>query len=865
MILFSLFLRVYSECSTKLFYSECDSLNKRDLVITSSPDCPNPEPQLFDSLDCDFSCPAGTYLSTSAPSQQSCTKCPKGTYSIGGGLQFGKPGLPWSNLPPYSINSCSSRENSIEYLNFACNHWLTEENLLSSSTSSLNNSYTAYLTFFLQIVKKGNFTIKYSKTTVMNNNTKTGVFKIKKNYQRILQDDQIEDKNWKKFSVELEPGLNEVRVEYNSEKVQGSWPKAYISSIQVTGTEYAQSECFPCEFGSGDTDCEICEFNEYYQDGICQQCPEGTYSYKGSKSLNDCLEKPECTGKDYKKVYSDCVNSSRTESYAWKTPLFCDNSKLTLPQSQPVPCTKCQLGYLEKTENFTTICETCPNFYYLNTSTRACSRCPAGTSANKIWIVDEWTELPGTFETYCLTKEGLPCPHSLGWELNTEYLSTGTRHQSGTELVLAIRTNIIENSGKIIVDTEIINELNGTLDVFLNKKKWKSWNMVGRSSERIELGKGTSLVEIVYAVSGGEGEEIRIYNVGIDGSDKGASLGCSQCDLGFYKSDDSDVCLPCPAGTTSNKKNTECVQCSYFQYSSKEGSLCTYCPEMTHSSSNREFCLATTYMSFGQRIYNIHILSGNEYKGGNHSCGLPALKNYTASCLQTFYGPSFSNDKEFFVSVLNPSRLDVPLSEFKKEVLPSYAYAVEKYKNSSSIEDLVCLQQKQIISLGTKIANISHSPEGIVIWYFDGDLCDDSQKYSSSLTLICDQDLKIASPILSSTSKCNYNFMLKSKFACPVCNQNETKLITGACKNGEQKYKKIEGKNCIISLHQEIEWVESCSDYTYIFHSVAFILISILIFLLLLFSIILTCCYYKYKRSQYKLIGASNNKIDSPQ
>lgn len=855
MLIFIQIVQVYSQCSTKSFYSRCDSLNKRDLIIISSSECSNPEPQIFESLDCDFSCPAKTYLSISS-SQQSCTQCPPGTFSIGGGFIYGKSGLPWSKAKSELINTCSIYENSIKYTNFACNNWRVEGDLLSSGSTSLNSSYTATLTFGLNTVKSGKFTVIYSKETLVSDKQKIGTLALIKNLKKVFEDDSTEEKNWKKISINLETGFNEVTIDFSSQSYKNDFPKAYIASVQVSGTEFAQQECFTCDVGnafSGNEDCEICDFNEYWQDGVCEQCPAGTYSFKGSQNKESCIRMQPCTMINYRKVYSDCIDSVRIESFEWITPLLCDKSNLTLPSSQTVPCEKCKLGYFNKNEGSKSHCQACNSGQFLNQSSSTCQSCPAGKYSNKSLKITDWSDLPESFDTYCLTKTAFPCSHSSGWVPSSQYISTGLNHFEYSELFLSIPINIQANSGLLIVDLELIQKFNGSLVLLINNQKSKVWNLNERSLHLINLEKGFNLVQFVYWALESENDEVRIYSLEVVGSEKGAGLTCDQCEEGYYKGEYQINCSACEAGTSSNEENTGCLPCSYFEYSPRNGSPCFLCPLGTKSSENRKFCIGSKYIAVGSRDYYIEALTGTRNLGGNNSNELCNLPNSTFNCKQTFYGPINDDNADYFVSFLNPSLFELHSSDIIREQLPSYAYAIITKEVTGEDSKQLCLQNKEIISLGTKVENISSVPEGIEARYSEGDLCENSQRFTSSLTLICDQEVGLTFPYLASKSQCAFNFILKTRYACSKCQKNEYKILKGSCQNGLRKFQKIEGKGCILFPNQKTEWEESCSDYENLFNSWLFILLILFFTFIFLATIGVTYFLCKYKRGYKRL------------
>ena len=82
----------FSDCIKNHYFTECSSQLTHDAIITGSKDCEGDYPQIYKSLDCTYSCPAG-YILDIFNGQHSCSKCPSGTFNIGGGYIYGGSGL----------------------------------------------------------------------------------------------------------------------------------------------------------------------------------------------------------------------------------------------------------------------------------------------------------------------------------------------------------------------------------------------------------------------------------------------------------------------------------------------------------------------------------------------------------------------------------------------------------------------------------------------------------------------------------------------------------------------------------------------------------------------------------------------------
>jgi hypothetical protein len=772
---------------------------------------------------------------------------------VGGGYFYGREGVQWSEAINYVINDCWARENLTDYHNYDCSPWQIEEGVLASNRTSGNKTYTASLTFSMKLVKPGNFSLKYRKDTVRLNGRRVGTFMIAKNNERILEDNEIDQSNWKTFVVSLEVGTHEVSVDYLTQRIDDiPYPKAYIAHVQVVGTKFSDSECYKCPYGGnnyGSTTCGTCDFNEYLKDDVCTKCPNNTYSYKGAASLEACLPKYPCSENDYKPIYSSCQNGKREKSYVYRDPIFCDVANAPpLPESSQVDCEPCKPGYLTQNFSGSISCQACPPGSFLESGMDQCNNCSAGRYARRQMNITDWSDIPEKFSTYCLKYDGSLCLHSSGWIPATSYLTTGLNKHRDSEIFLNRYVKIEGNFGFVKVDYRFVTDANGFLDVYVDREFYETWNSSNRSPSYIYLNKGSHYVQLVYWNILGKQEELRIYSIKIHGSDEGAAARCIECEDGSISEEGQSVCTPCPAGTSSNLEKNKCVECSVNFYSNLQGSKCIRCPTGTQSNKERTNCIGISYVYFNSSSYFIENITGtgiNEgvYVGG--ICNMPSAKLY---CHQTFYGPLPGYKKDFYISVLNPSHLELPYGEYVSSNSTSFAFFVTE---SQDVDQ--CVVKKRIHSLGKVVSQVKTIKNGFSVKYSLGDECVDTINYNAQIDFLCDKSTGIGWPAFESEDECQYKFKWVTKYGCPICMYHQMKAVKSQCVDGVRTVKKVETESCILPYDETIEWNEECSVLDEIIYEWPMIVGFSLLGLLIVLVVISVLVYCKYKRGYDRL------------
>ena len=839
-------------------------MQKRDVIITGSSDCGSSYPQFYKDLDCTFTCPAGSYLDL-IEGKESCSLCPAGSFSIGGGLIYGESGISWYPGLDSMINECWVKDLYLDYKNYNCTAWEVSDQVLVSGRATSNSTYTSVLRLGSALVKPGLLKITYRKDSFKVNGVRVGVFTVMINLQKVYSDDTIEQALWKTVELPLESGNQQIFIEYRTAKsgaVQTAY--AYISSIQVTGTAYADTFCYPCAYGAsqpGSTSCASCDFNQYWDGGKCSDCTNSTFSYKGSIGADSCFPRLPCDSTDYKHVFSPCTNNVREQAWQWKNPIFCDYLNYTLPTTvTQADCEVCQPGYLSTEVNGASVCVACADGMYLDLMNGICKECIEGTFAWRTYNMSDWTDLPEQFTTYCLTSTGSMCMDSAGWIPSTSYISAGKQITAHSEVFLVRKFNIEANNGVLKFNYQFLNYAGGDLEIYVNGELWGNLNSTANDTVSIQLSTGNNTLQWVYWPANRTSEEVRIYDIKIHGSDEGGSTTCLKCPVGSISTKGQTRCTTCNPGGTSNLNSTQCMQCPSDYYSAKPGK-CMKCPPGTIHNKNHTACVGTEYAYFnGVTMFLSNItgrgaIEGQYYKG---ICEMPSSKLY---CYQTFYGPLASSNKEFYISVLNPAEIALPGASFLYNQSSAYAFAVAKRSTLSKVrEDTTtgCNDQEVVISLGSTVSAVNIVNGNLKIEYANGDVCDNAgNTYGMSLNIYCEKSAGIGWPAYYSENGCSFNFVWNSKFGCPVCLFEEMPEVVSQCYDGKRKYTKVEGDYCIVPFGNDLSWVEDCremEDYIYSWPMmVGFSLLTGLIIL----GIISGGCYCKYHRGYRRLTEAS--------
>lgn len=843
-------------CSYTDYRSSCEDSDKYTLTRVPLPDCIESEVLRFKSLDCKFSCDPGYYEHIDKDIQ-TCAPCPAGTFSVSG-VQYGGGGIPWTAGLNSMMNDCWVLANEY-YIHDSLCGWEVFGSLIRTQKAPFNQSFIATLLIPVKIVKSGVFSLSYKKNTVRLDGKTFGIFSIFINNEQVLLDNEVDHATWKYFEYYLETGMNEVIIEYyimNNEDIMDF--RAEISVLSISGSEYSSKDCYICPAGGyeeGRSTCEGCGPNEYWSDIVCKKCPDDYYSLPGSVGISECKMRKKCLENDFFYVNSGCKNGYFNSTAHWKEPIFCDykNSQLLIDKIN-LPCENCEDGYTKTVnENGETYCIPCGFGKYSNYSTQGqCLDCAGGTSPVRSFIINSWDVLPEGFSTYCVHLDNTTCKHSLGWITNNSRIHTDADLITNTTLILSRNFNILSNSGKLTVDYSMQGKDSNVLEVYINSEVVKILDPTMKKCE-IYLSKGINQVKFVYNVVDVYAE-ISIFGINIEGGDEGAASQCAECEDGYFSVNGQEFCSACPAGQSSNLTKTGCESCPIYYFSAKPGQSCQKCITNTINNYEKTNCIGADFLRIDGKNYFLGNITGVLNRG---ICKMPTAKFY---CFQSFYGPLPGFQSDFFISILNPSTLNLPNSEYSVSNSSGFAFMVNKKNSNMNKADIseTCISQNQITNIGALATSILSNANGFSIHYTDGDQCTESLKYSTNVSIICDIATGIGWPSFIDIQNCSFDFVWRSKYGCPICKFEDMKTTQSECVDGVRVYKKVTGQNCILPFDEEIEWEETCSEVADAISTWQVILGFCLVGLLVVFGLISCLIYLKYKKSYDRLKEVSD-------
>lgn len=190
--------------------------------------------------------------------QWECAKCPRNTYSNGGGFsingQFGE----WTE----AIKEGNTLQE-MAWMKRACYkyswyQWITADcepctaspagDALECGNSTAKNTSVAFeLSLKLYFVKKGKIEFFYKKdSTQEKDGFISGFFSFYVDDTSVIEDSKLnEDQNeWKYFSYDVFPGLREASFIYQKYSTDANeHMKLQIKELRVTGLNYADLEC----------------------------------------------------------------------------------------------------------------------------------------------------------------------------------------------------------------------------------------------------------------------------------------------------------------------------------------------------------------------------------------------------------------------------------------------------------------------------------------------------------------------------------------------------------------------------------------------------------------------------------------------
>ncbi|CDW77764.1 UNKNOWN [Stylonychia lemnae] len=646
----------------------------------------------IEDIPCQYECNSGEYLFVDTQTRDySCKKCPKNTYSNGGGYSIDGYFGEWETaLNPDSEMSrkTSLSRNCYQYYWFS---WFQKDCEPCSTTpggasftcgeASVMETSVAFETILkVYFVKKGKIEFQYTKdSTKESDGWISGLFQFFIDDIAVLEDQSLNDdpSEWKSFSYEVYPGMKELTFmyqKYNSD--QNKDMRLELKSLRITGTEYSDLECRQCSFGyslEGSDRCSLCP-SDYYLNPLnseCMQCPDGTHSQEGSiaKQAQDvCKVKRDCSEDEIPKTYTQQCYQQAIGSFIKYYRYNEDSAPMeTCSVKQDVdfikkfevPCLNCINGqFLDHMQDDEYMCRECPENSFSNKESKyQCKQCNAGKYIQSGISITRFEQFPSEhgFSTFCLSGISMSftyyqlltidkaadnyCSESDGFmAVYSQGLVAGRREIPGSTLYLVSNLTISEDNQmneatyRINFGTVNFEYEKDSVSLYLDNKLQMVQMKTGQFGFAIALTEGKHQFKVYYIKQSKESYVV-INSIEIVGSHstKKTNLACIDCPIGYYQNEvGKHECLPCQMGFQSNDDKTGCQVCPDGFYTPSAGSPCLKCPINTYPSADHKNCIVENHIalkSSNGHSYLYHFSFFDTYLNENSSTAHNSL-NY---------------------------------------------------------------------------------------------------------------------------------------------------------------------------------------------------------------------------------------------
>uniref|UniRef100_A0A5S6R399 MRH domain-containing protein n=1 Tax=Trichuris muris TaxID=70415 RepID=A0A5S6R399_TRIMR len=837
-------LRECKEGDFHFEYTECDKHGGRWRVsVPRTDECQggHPPPPVR-GRDCSFSCRPGTFLDLSS---QECKPCPPGTYSLGGGIRYddfptGKH-LPQGFRVVNEFISLASLQAGIPAGDVEENTEQTMDNCESSGWQIRGNAITyipsrclSTLMYSVKLVRPGFVKYKYLYPD-------GGIF-----FAFQVQNDQcinVNDGNlgkhtfpqpttetsWKEEKVVLASG--QLLLSWKAMVLHGQHRPIKIKGIEIRGIAYAQ-ECSPCAngtFSQGNSGyCQPCPPNTYsgMEAGKCVPCDNRT-QFSGARA-SKCEPRPPCTVSDYYSLRGPCNwNKKSIIQYRWSEPKICRDdvpgSVLLPPPRQDADCPPCNPG----TYMVDGRCHICPVGHY-SSGIGECQLCPVNTAPERGYTFIWWNELPDKIGSSCQTMDQGNCDVHEGWLPLGDRISTSRSRRSDLYLTLSLQVlgykstsppSTVSSTGPVgtvsfVFDTTCAGDC-GFYFIEVSTSTGRptilsEWNgTLPKQSMKYPVMKPNGTVyQWVFIKSQTNGDvsidQASIYAINVTNTVDGGAAGCIPCPVNMK----THECIPCPSGHYIQNITGACVPCpkgTFLKGLSNEGiKACAECGLNTHSVDGTE-CTVQCLLKINSSTFDLRPLKG---------------------LFQAKGVEIFSREGSSYFHMFNISVCDAPkavcndtMQEHNKQETPIVSSAICKVTSLPTVNETLFVNP---LGLGDRLLAVSDNatfngirlPKGAMeTWQFPqiyflyqslaiSRACGGG--YHTIVVFRCDPTTKVARATLPTACPdgtcdgCLYQVVITSRYACPICSQQDYKEIVGECTGGTQKIHRIPARHCIL-------------------------------------------------------------------
>eukprot|EP01135_Chromosphaera_perkinsii_P012061 Nk52_evm24s2578 gene=Nk52_evmTU24s2578 len=839
-------------------YTECDSEDKRWAVYywkegkTCSGGVSLPEPKK--NLDCNLECAPGYFL---PQGQELCSPCKAGEYSLGGGQSWST----WKAWPKEVLTDSARLEYSAK-----CEGWSLKDSYIESG--DLSSDCYSYIKLSVYLKKPGHvkftYMVPYSKDYheerfgMAIRNTDCVSSSETSDEGDVIKEFPSTNGTWITHKEKLKSGNNHIYLFSSNFNDWQSLSPCKIRYLEIQGTAF-HDNCFECEPGyysaAKAEQCSACPRNHFSARGAskCLKCRDDEYAPVGS---GECILKKECGTSDYGFKFDKCNSDNMwTKTYTWKTPQICLEKSIHLPDPVVEDCPPCSPGYHRVGGD----CIRCGPDEYSNPDTKgACKKCEEGSTAIPGLYYHYWRTWPETSYYACyIDNDESDCASDDGWELHGTFMSSGTNHGSGVTLVYAFSFEALSKT-EFRLNSTVVCKGDCTFYAYDSSMFGSSSNLLFSRNgpqpytlDKLSLPPGYHEITLVFVKRPSTESEIdhsldrvEVSYMEVDYTAVGGADKCTPCP------DGEKTCRPCPGGTEWSSVEETCRSCQAGDFKSDRSSLsmCAKCPGGTKSEMGATSCVSTCVYSPSPNVtYDLNPLTSLVTVPGKKE-NLSPYTYYINVC-----------DKSNLTSVCHT----VGNKEEDKKGLTTYMCRANKVKSTFSGQTKVT----KVESIGSSLSSISSlfsssdpakarllSPRDLILKYStetDDPSCDGV--VLSKLVLQCDPLAVDTEPVVAKESACEFEFVWKTKYGCPLCTDADLKKVVSKCENKQKSVYyiwKSEENLCRDGVTPETQivpcsWTDiTVTDIKYIIAGVgAFVLVVLLT----------ACCLYKKNRSlEYK-------------
>lgn len=902
-------------------FTECDSFGGRWRVavprkVGSCDATSTPVRQ----KDCTFTCDPGKYVDVNSATLE-CKECPAGTYSVGGGVRFTSweklpTGFESRSLnveyrESGGFNGGFSKEKSSNCSGLG---WMP----IGDSISSGGDMCTSELSYAVTLKRDGHMKFVYhfpdDMFTVFRVYVRNDQCKISSKDESQIYPSETGENEWKTAQINMKAGRNLITFEATAITYGGVEMRdpIYIKSIEIQGAAFT-TECTPCEPGSysdkASSYCKLCEENHISGSGAtkCSKCNELTeYSPRGSAN---CTTRKPCTDQDYYDTRTVCDSKHETQvMFKWIEPKICREDvegAIKLPASGgKEKCPPCNPGmYLNGTQ-----CLYCPANQYSDGS-EECKSCPVSTEAIYGYDLKWWRSIPPNLTPSCFSLSDRGCTTKQGWQPHGTFIDSGINHADGVYLVLRLEAGGFGHQQHFDGGVEGFGTVSFTFEMdcigkCLLKFKEDSWSglkvieqwtgknsknkyryIVSSKSKRSFLWTFQKIQsDEDFSLNSGASfkyrmDRVKIYSINITNTIDGGAARCKECPVKSQKAEDKG-CISCPDGHYIDSKEHKCVPCPENHYLNSTEvygvESCIPCGPGLSSDKGSTSCHSDCKFvsaKYRGRLFDFSELAGAQSVEGGSS--------FTSRGSRYFHVFNISICGHPPTPAMCQSNVSVRTGAKDHENLTAPVCRVTVIPNSYHNMPLTT----QAMSLGEQLVGIYEDEEELIgntssTFVDTGDISNATThfifKYQSNsptiacpsgrtvwVTLKCDNTADKGQIILppkcpdGTCDGCKFEFLWRTKYACPKCSVTDYDKIQAACKHGEKTlhYMWKQPKNCRDGVNLPESSTKKCSIFEQTVGSAVMdfkIVLSVAALCLALLILSIVGLWYKNRRLTYK-------------